>query len=124
MSPNKHKLRRPDEKYVSASERTRLVEKGIFSESKPKVRKVDSDEQDSDFGCYDRSKGNRVHIDVDKKLTEGNKPTLALLPNRSEEDESNNNGETRDRDGNFNLHRSNRRFKPPERLSSVPYFET
>ena len=55
------------------------------------------------------------------EMAESNKPTLALLPNRSEEDEINNNGETLD---NFNLRRSNRIFKPPEQLGSVPYFLT
>ena len=98
------------------------MEKGIISESRPKVRKVDSDEEDSDFENYDRSEGKPVHVDIDKEITEGNKPTLALLPKRSENDEINNNGETRDRDGNNNLRRSNRIFKPPERLGSVPYF--
>ena len=98
------------------------MEEGIISESRPKVRKAASDEENSDFKCYDRSEGKPVHVDVDKEMAESNKPTLALLPNRSEEDEFNNNGETRERDGNINLRRSNRIFKPPERLSSVPYF--
>ena len=102
------------------------MEEGIFSESRSKVRKVasdddDDDDDDSDFECYDRSEGKPVHVDVDKEMAESNKLTLALLRNRSEKDEFNN-GETRDRDGNTNLRRSNRIFKPPERLGSVPYF--
>ena len=32
LSPNKHKLQRPGGKYLSASERTRLMEEGIISE--------------------------------------------------------------------------------------------
>ena len=84
------------------------MEEGIFSESRPKVRKVASDDDDSDFECYDRSKGKPVHVDVDKEMAESKKPTLALLPNRSEEDKINNNGETQDRDGNTNLRGSNR----------------
>ena len=83
---------------------------------------MESDEEDSGFKCYDMSEGKPVHLDFDKETTEGNKSTLALLPNRSEEDEINKNGETRDRDGNINLRRSNRIFKPPERLGCVPYF--
>ena len=50
LSPNKHNLRGPGGggKYVSASERTRLLDKRIFSESRRKVRKVASDDKDSD----------------------------------------------------------------------------
>ena len=98
------------------------MEEGIISETRPKVWKVASDDDDCDFECYDRSESTPVRVDVDKELTDINKPTLALLPNRSEEDEINNNGETQDRDGNTSLRRSNRIFKPPERLGSVPYF--
>ena len=116
-------MREPGEKFVSASERTRLLEERIFSESRPKVRKVASDhDDDSDFECYDRFKGKPVHVDVDKEMAENNKSTLALLPNRSEEDEFNNNGETQDRDRNTNLRRPIRIFKPPQRLGTVPYF--
>ena len=63
-----------------------LMEEGTISEYKPKVRKMESDEDDSDFECYDRSEGKPVHVDIVREITEGNKPTLALLPNRSEED--------------------------------------
>ena len=120
LSRNKHKLRGPGEKYVSASKKTQLMEKGIISESISKVWKVDSDNEGSDFESHVRSEAKPVHIHI--PMAEVNKPTLALLPNRSEEDEINNNSETRDRDGNSNLRRSNRIFKPPERLGSVPYF--
>ena len=108
LSPNKHKLKRPGEKYVSASERTRLLEEGIISESKPKVRKMDLDEVESNFECYDRSEGKPAHVDIDKEIAEWNKPTLSLQPNRSVEDERNNNVERRDREGNINLRSSNR----------------
>ena len=84
-----------------------LMEGGIISKFKLNVRKVDSDEEDSNFECYDRSEKKPVHADFDKELTEGNKPTLAMLPKKSEEDEIINSGETRDRDGNMNLRRSN-----------------
>ena len=98
-----------------------MMDEGIISEFKPKVQKVEWDEEDGDFECYDKSEGKPIHIDIDKKTTEGNKPTLALLPSRSEENEINNKGETRDGDGNIGLRRSNRIFKTPERLGSVPY---
>ena len=124
MSPNKHRLRGPRGKYVSASEKTGLIEEGIISKSKPKVRKVDLEEEDSHSNCYDRPKEKPVHIDIDidKEIAAGNKLTLALLLNRSEENEINNSGETRGRDGNVNLRRSNRIFKPSERSGTVPYF--
>ena len=112
--PIKHNLRGPAERYVSASGRTRIMEQGIISESRPKVRKVAWENEDSDFECYERDEGKPVHVDVYKEMDESNKPTSALLPNKSEEDEINNNGETRDRVGNINLRRSNRIFKPPE----------
>ena len=120
LSSNKHKLRGPGAKYVSASKRARMMEKGTISESEPIVRKVESDEEDSDLDCSDKSEGKPVHVDIDKETTEGNKSTLALLPNRSDEVEVNNNGETRDGDGIISLRKSNRTFKPPERLGSVP----
>ena len=60
------------------------------------VRKVESDGEDGHFECYDNSDGKPVHVDLDKELMEGD-ATLALLPNRSEGDEVNNNGETRER---------------------------
>ena len=61
-----------------------------------------------------------MHVDIVKEIAEGNKTTLALLPNRSEEDEINNKGKTR----NINFRKSNPIFKPPERLGSVPCFST
>ena len=63
MSPFKHKLKRPGEKYVSASETARLMEEGIISESKSNVRKLESDEDESDFECYDKSDGKSVPVD-------------------------------------------------------------
>ena len=81
-----------------------------------------SDDGHVDFECYDQSEGKSVHVDVDKELAESNNPTLALLPNRSEEHAINNNGETQDSYGNTNLSRSNRISKPQELLGCVPYF--
>ena len=46
------------------------MEEGIISKSKPKVRKVDLDEEDSDFECYDRSDWKTVYVDIiDKEKT-------------------------------------------------------
>ena len=97
LSTNKHNLRGAGGKYVNPSERTRLMEEGIVSESKPKVRKVNSHEEDSDLECYGRSKGKPENVDIDKEITEGKKPTLALLTDRSEEDKIKNTAETRDK---------------------------
>ena len=93
VSPKKHALRGPGGKYVSASEKAKNVEEeGTILASKPKVRKVESDEDGSDFECYNKSDGTPVHVDIDKEITEGG-PALALPPNKSEE-EMNDNGET------------------------------
>ena len=67
----------------------------MISESKPKVLEVESNKQNSDFECYDKSDGKLVHVDTDKRVIEGHQPKLALLPNRSEKDEITNNGETK-----------------------------
>ena len=71
-SPNKHELRGLGGKYFSTSEKAQMVEEGIISESKPKVRNLESDEEDSDFDCYDKFEGNPVHVDIDKEATKGN----------------------------------------------------
>ena len=65
------------------------MEEGIISESKSKVRIVSSDEEGSDFGYFDKSKGKPLHDDIDNEITEGNEPTLALLPSRLEKEEVN-----------------------------------
>ena len=81
------------------------------------------DNDDSEFECSDRPKCKSVHVEIDKEMAQiNNKLIFALLPNRSEEDAINNNGETQDRDGDTNLRRSNRVFKPVEPLDSVQCF--
>ena len=107
---------------MKGSEKVRIVEEGIISKSKPKVRKVESDKEDRDLECYDGSDGKPVHVDIEKEVTEGNNATLALLPNKSEENEIHINGETRGEDGNISVRRSNRISNSPEQLGSVPYF--
>ena len=97
------------------------MEEVIISGSKLRVRKVESDEEKSDFECYDKSDKKPVDVDVEKELAV-QKPILSLLRNRWEEDEINSNGETVVGDGIISLRRSNRVFKPTERLGSVPYF--
>ena len=102
MSPKKQKLRETSGKYVSASERAQLIDEGIISKSESKGWKVESDEEDSDFDCYDKPDGKPVHVTIDKELA-FDKPTLALLPNKSEEDEIHSSGKTVDGDGNISL---------------------
>ena len=122
FSPNKHQLRRPSGIYVSVSKKARKVEERKICEPKPKVQKVESNGKDSDFKCYNKSERKPVHVDIDKEATEEIYATLALLPNRSEKDETTNNGEARGGDSNVSVRRSNRTFTPPERLGNVPYF--
>ena len=43
------------------------MEEGILSESKLKVLKVNSEKENSDFECTDRSEGKPVHVEIDKK---------------------------------------------------------
>ena len=115
ISLKKHTLRGPGGKYMSASEKAKKTEEErTISASKPKFRKVESEDQ-SDIECYSKSDGKPVHVDIDKKVTEGG-PTVALLPNKSE---INNNGETIGGDGNISVRRSNQLFKPPNRLGSI-----
>ena len=58
------------------------MEGRIISAAKLKVRKVESDEEASDFDCYDKSDGKLVDVDIDKEVTEGD-PTVALIQKRS-----------------------------------------
>ena len=76
---------------------------------------------ESDFECYNRPDGKPVHVDMEKEVTEGG-PALKLLPNKSEDEEFKTIGETIGGDGNINVHRSNRIFKPQDQLGSVPSF--
>ena len=119
MFHQKSTQRGPGGKYMNASEKAKKAEEGTISASKPKVQKMDSDEDESSFECYNKSDGKPLHVDIDKEVTERG-PALALLPNNLEE--IYNNGETKGGNGNISVHRSNRTFKPPDRLSSVPYF--
>ena len=80
-------MKRLNLKYVRASENAQKQDVGIVSESKPDVRKVESDDDDSDFECYDKWDDKLVLVDVDREITGSRKedPTLALLRNGSEE---------------------------------------
>ena len=66
----------------------------------------------SDVKTYDKSDEKPVHVDVDRVITgnNGKVPTLALLPNGSEEEVINNNGMTEfgnnTRKGNASVQRS------------------
>ena len=66
MSLKTHKLKGANGKYVRASKKARKQDEVIISESEPKVRKVESDDDDCCFECYDKWDGNAVHLDVDK----------------------------------------------------------
>ena len=85
------------------------MEERVISESKSKVQKVKSAEEHSDFECCDKSNGKPVHVNVDREITERD-PTHALLPNRSEKEELNNNGKTSGGNGNISVRKSNRIF--------------
>ena len=106
---------------MSASKKAQKVEEGTFFTCKLNVRKVEYDEANSDFECNNKSEGKLVHVDIDKEFIEGGQAP-ALLSSKSEEEEININGETMVGNGIFSVRRSNRTFKPPDRLGSVPYF--
>ena len=59
----------------------------------------------SDFQCYNESAGKPVHVHIDNAIAQGD-PTLALLANRSEEDETDNKDETTGRNCNISVRRS------------------
>ena len=74
---------------MGASEKAKKesgLRKKIFA-SKPKIRKVKSNEDDSDFECYNKSERKLVHVDIDKEITQGG-PALALQRNKLEEEET------------------------------------
>ena len=76
---NKHQFKGPSGFYVGASEKGQNLEEGTIFKSKPKVRKIESNEKDSDFEVYDKYAGKPVNVDVDKETTERQRsPTLAL----------------------------------------------
>ena len=55
---------------MSVSEKeTKKKEDVTISASKPMIRKVESDEDDSDFECY-KLDGKPVHVDIDNEVTE------------------------------------------------------
>ena len=64
----------------------------------------------SDIECYKKSHGKPVHVDIDKEVTEG-EPTLALRPNRSEEDREENGLWTGGVNGTIGVRKSNRIIK-------------
>ena len=83
VSPKKHTLRGLGGNYMTASEKSKKAEKGrTISLFKPKVPNVESDEDDSNFECCNKSDGKLVHVEIYKEVTERG-PALALLPNKS-----------------------------------------
>ena len=79
-SPKRQKQRKVRECFGTNTE----AEEGKSSESKPKARNVDSDEEDTDIEYFHKSDGKSVHVDIDTKVTNWTKPSLAQLPNRIE----------------------------------------
>ena len=69
MSPSGNQMSGLSGKYVSASEKTRNMEEGIFFESKPKVRVAESEEEDSNFECYGRPDKKTVIVNIDEEIT-------------------------------------------------------
>ena len=105
VSPNKHTMRGKSKKCVSALEEAQKIEEGTISAAEPRVRKVKSDKEDSDFECYSKSDGKPLHGDIDKEATEA-VPALTLLPNRPEGEEININVEIMGGNGNISVRRS------------------
>ena len=63
----KQSFRGPGGNNMRSSEKARKAEEEeIISKSKAKVRKVESDEDDSGFECYNRPDSKLVHVDIDK----------------------------------------------------------
>ena len=60
---------------MSASEKAKKT-KEERTISKPKIRKVESDDDDSDFECYNKSDGKPVHVDIDKEVTNEGPPVV------------------------------------------------
>ena len=108
---------------MNASARVQKAQDGRIFASKPKTRKVKSNEDGRDFECYENSNQQPVQVEIDHEFTEGG-PRLALLPNKSRKGVKNYNGETMGGNANKNLCRSNRRYKPPDRLGSAQFCES
>ena len=98
------------------------MEEGTIFASKPIVRKVESDREDSDLECYIKLAGNPLLVDIDTEVMEG-RPAFTLLPNRLEEEEIKSNGHTMGGNGNYSVRRSHRTLKHSDRLGSEPYFQ-
>ena len=51
---------------------------------KPKIPKIESDADESNFECCDDSDGEPIQVNIDKEVTEGG-AAMALLPIKLEE---------------------------------------
>ena len=70
VSPKKHTLRGPGKKYTSGSEKTKKAEEeGTICPSKPEIRKVESEKDDSDFECYNKSGTHRHRQKIHRRMT-------------------------------------------------------
>ena len=104
------------------------MKSGIIEDFPPRMRKGDSDALVTQFDCYKKSHDKLILVDVGKELkVDGKTPALALLLNKSDDQEINSNGEFVERSSKLNeshkVRRSNRNFGSPEHLISVPYFQ-
>ena len=72
--------------YLNGSDLQRNREESVITESKLKMRIVESEDRDGDFECYNKSVGKLVRADRDKGFTRTDEgtPPLTLLPNKSD----------------------------------------
>ena len=95
-------------------------------EAESKVRKVEPEDQDSDFECYNESHSKLVHVEVDEEITGRNEKrfALALLPKKLKEHKINNFSEigvgTKILDGSFSVRITSKEYRPPESLGIIP----
>ena len=80
---------------MSASDKARKQQDGIIADSKPKVRKVQADDENSDFECYEQFDRQPSNVDVDEEVTGSSEKNWRkrLFRKNSEEEKVNNNGE-------------------------------
>ena len=85
----------PGGKDVSVCQVERKNEDGLLANSRPKVGKIESKDEDSDFDCNIESDGKPAYADVDKEFrrTDEKLSCSWFSPNKSNADDLYNNGE-------------------------------
>ena len=125
VSPKKHTLSGPGRKNLNVSEKAQKNEERTISASKSKIRKVESNENESDFDCYNKKQQEaRTCRHRQRSHFTERRPALALPPNKLEEQEINNNGETKGGNGNISVRRFNPTFRPPDRVGYLLFFQS